>query len=231
MGKLIAIEGVDASGKETQSALLYEALKKKYPRVRKVRFPDYESPSSGLVRMYLRGDFGEDPQSVDPYIASTFYAGDRYASYMTDWKKDYEAVNGIILADRYTTANAIHQAAKLNTEEEKEAFLEWLSHFEYGLYGLPKPDLVIFLHMPLYKVRSILAERGNKVDTRTKCDIHERSDAFMERSYYNALYVAEKLRFSVVSCESNGKIRSIEDISQEILKLAEQVIGTIEQNF
>lgn len=224
MGKLIAIEGVDASGKETQSALLFEALKKKYPKVRKVRFPDYESISSGLVRMYLRGDFGEDPQAVDPYIASTFYAGDRYASYTTDWKKDYEAKDGIILADRYTTANAIHQAAKLDSEEEKEKFLAWLSGFEYGLYGLPKPDLVIFLHMPLYKVRSILAERGNKVDEKNGRDIHEKNDAFMERSYYNALYVAEKLHFSVVSCENNGEIRSIENISREILGLAEKIL-------
>ena len=130
MGKLIAIEGVDASGKETQSALLYENLKRKYTKVRKVRFPDYESISSGLVRMYLRGDFGTDPQAVDPYIASTLYAGDRDASYRTDWKKDYEAEGGIILADRYTTANAIHQAAKLDTEQEKEKFLAWLSDYE-----------------------------------------------------------------------------------------------------
>lgn len=224
MGKLIAIEGVDASGKETQSALLYENLKRKYTKVRKVRFPDYESISSGLVRMYLRGDFGTDPQAVDPYIASTFYAGDRYASYRTDWKKDYEAEGGIILADRYTTANAIHQAAKLDTEQEKEKFLAWLSDYEYGLYSLPKPDLVIFLHMPLYKIRSILAERGNKVEGGAERDIHEKNDAFMERSYYNALYVAEKLKFSIISCERDGKIRSIEDISHEILALAEGIL-------
>lgn len=225
MGKLIAIEGVDASGKETQTNLLYEALVKEGKHVKKLRFPHYESPSSSLVKMYLNGDFGVRAQSVSPYIASTFYAGDRYASYMTEWKKDYENPETIILADRYTTANMIHQASKIDDKAEKDKFLTWLCDYEYGLYGLPKPDLVLFLHMPLYKIREILAVRENKMTGQEKKDIHEKDADYMEKSYENALYIARTQGFTVIESENSiGGIKQIPEIAGEILAAVHKIL-------
>ena len=147
-GKLIIIEsGTDASGKATQTELLYEYLKKDH-KVVKVEFPNYKSDSSALVKMYLNGDFGETANSVDPYIASTFYAADRYASYKTEWE-DFYLSGGIIIADRYTTSNMVHQASKMDDLEEREKFLEWLDEYEYGLYGLPSASVVFFLVVPV----------------------------------------------------------------------------------
>lgn len=144
-GKLYVIEGLDGSGKATQSQLLYESFARKGLPVRKVSFPNYESDSSALVRMYLRGDFGRDPSDVNAYAASSFYAADRFAGYKADWGPFYEE-GGIIIADRYTTSNAIHQCSKL-PEKEWDGFLEWLFHFEYELLGIPAPDEVIYLQV------------------------------------------------------------------------------------
>jgi Thymidylate kinase len=225
MGKLIAIEGVDASGKETQTGLLYEKLIAQGMKVRKIRFPHYESDSSALVKMYLKGDFGSDANAVSPYIASTFYAADRYASFMTDWKKDYEDPDTVIIADRYTTANMIHQASKLPDKEEKDQFLSWLREFEYGLYGLPKPDLVLFLHMPLKKIREIIKMRDNKIDRTAKKDIHETNSDYMEKSYENALYIAQKEGFCVIdAADGKSNIKSIEVISDEVLKKVMKIL-------
>jgi len=225
MGKLIAIEGVDASGKETQTHLLYENLKAQGKKVRKIRFPHYESDSSALVKMYLNGDFGCDAKAVSPYIASTFYAADRYASFMTDWKKDYEDPDTVIIADRYTTANMIHQASKIDDKDEKDKFLIWLREFEYSLYGLPKPDLVLFLHMPLIKIREIIKMRDNKIDGTGKKDIHETNDEYMEKSYENALYIAQKEGFCVIDADDgDGGIKSIHTISEEILEKVNMII-------
>ena len=143
MGKLFVIDGTDGSGKQTQLKKLMERLDENNIEYRVMSFPNYESPSSSLVKMYLSGEFGQDPKMVSPYIASTFYAADRYATYTKDFKEYYEN-GGIILADRYTTANIVHQAGKILNEEERNKFLDWLCDFEYNLYGLPKPTEVFF---------------------------------------------------------------------------------------
>jgi len=147
-GKLIIIEsGADASGKATQTNKLYERLVQEGYKVKKITFPNYDSDSSALVKMYLNGDFGKDPNDVSPYVASTFYAVDRFASYRTEWGQAYND-GWIILADRYTTSNMVHQAAKIKDMEEKDRFLDWLWNFEFEIYKLPVPDCVIFLDMP-----------------------------------------------------------------------------------
>ena len=161
MGKLFVIDGTDGSGKQTQFNKLQERLKKDGIDFRVVSFPNYDSPSSGLVKMYLSGEFGENAKDVSPYIASTFYAGDRYATYIIGYK-DYYEKGGIILADRYTTANMVHQAGKIQDKEEREKFLNWLWDFEFNLYGLPIPTEVFFLNMPVEKSLELIKDRENK---------------------------------------------------------------------
>ena len=214
---LIVIEGLDASGKETQTNLLYENLKKTHNNVRKISFPDYSSPSSTLVKMYLNGDFGKNAEDVNPYIASTFFAADRYASYKRDWEKDYR--NGcIILADRYVTANMLHQASKLPDTVEKEKFLSWLFDYEYGLYGLPQPDISFFLNMPPAVSRQLMKKRVNKFTSQKEKDIHEKDSRYLEKSYENALFVTERYGFIEINCvDGCGRLRTVEEIQQELL--------------
>ncbi len=207
-GKLIVIEGSDASGKATQSELLYDKLKEKGYKVKKVSFPNYQSDSSALVRMYLNGDFGENPGDVNPYAASTFYAVDRYASYKMDWK-DFYLGGGIVIADRYTTSNMIHQAAKFQNLAEKDGFLQWLWELEFLLYELPVPDMVFFLDIPSEHSKILMKGR--------KKDIHETDLDYLEQSYQNALHVAEKYDWEKIECIKDGKILEIEEIGKLIL--------------
>ena len=147
MGKLIVLEGIDGSGKSAQYRRLCARFEREGIDYHSIVFPRYDQESSALIRMYLNGDFGEKPDDVNPCAASIFYAVDRYASYMTDWKSAYEG-GGIILSDRYTTSNAVHQGAKLPAAEQP-AFFDWLYDLEYVKLGLPRPDLVIFLDVDL----------------------------------------------------------------------------------
>ena len=214
MGTLIAIDGVDASGKQTQSELLYRRLTESGVRARLVSFPDYASESSALVRMYLNGEFGSRPEDVNAYAASTFFAADRFASYRRDWRGDYE--NGtVIIADRYVPSNMIHQASKL-PDSEKAAFAEWLYDLEYNIYGLPKPDLTIFLDMPSEYAERLMAERENKIDHSQSKDIHGRSRGYLEASYKNAVFIAECFGWEHVLCVKDGSVRTAEDINNEI---------------
>ncbi len=215
---LIVIEGLDASGKETQTNLLYKNLQTTYhKKVRKISFPNYESDSSALVKMYLSGAFGNNANDVSPYIASTFFAADRYAGFQTDWKKDY-CDGTVILADRYVTANMLHQTSKLKHSEEKKAFLNWLCEFEYGLYGLPKPDLAFFLNVPPKVSRKLMEARANKFTKETEKDIHERDCDYLEKTYENAQFVLQHYPFIEINCvNENGELRSIDDIQQELL--------------
>lgn len=222
MGKLIVIEGVDASGKATQTKLLYEYLKEKNTNVIKVEFPDYESPSSSLVKMYLEGQFGETADDVNPYVASTFFAGDRFASYKTKWEKYYN--DGFtVIADRYVTANMIHQASKFDKREDKEKFIDWLMDFEYGLYNLPKPSVKIFLDVPPKVSAELMRERLNKFSGESQKDIHERDTDYLKKTYDNALFVAENYGFKIIKCVKDGKLRSIEDIQKEIRQIADEI--------
>lgn len=217
-GKLIVIEGLDGSGKGTQTKLLTEYLNKNGERVRQISFPDYDSPAATPVKMYLSGEFGKSPADVNPYAASCFYAVDRFASFNKNWKCDYE--NGtLILADRYATSNMIFQLAKL-PQDEWDNFLFWLEDFEYNKLNLPKPDLVIYLDMPTDVSQKLMSKRY--LGDESKKDIHESNVAFLDESARSARYAAEKLGWQVIKCAENGEPYSIESIHEQIkLKIKE----------
>lgn len=218
-GRLIVIEGLDSSGKETQSKLLEKHISQSGRMVKRVEFPNYKSDSSSLVKMYLGGTFGENPDSVNPYAASSFFAVDRYATYKTDME-EFLSSGGIIIADRYTTSNMIHQASKISDETERIAFLDWLYHFEYVLLGLPKPDKVIFLDMPMEISQKLMSERANKIDGSDKKDIHESNKKYLENTYNAAKIVSERYGWERVICGKDGEPLPIEEISREVIKSA-----------
>lgn len=214
-GKLIIIEsGSDASGKATQSKRLYDRLVSEGYNCMKITFPDYGSESSALVKMYLRGEFGTNPNDVSPYVASTFYAADRYASFKTKWEKFYNE-GGIIISDRYTTSNMVHQAAKMD-EEEKEKFLNWLWDLEFNLYGIPIADEVIFLDVDPKVSQELMRNRLNKITGEEEKDIHESDEEYLLKSYNNSLKIAEKYGWDKVKCTEGMSLRTIEDIHEEI---------------
>lgn len=214
-GKLIVIEGLDGSGKATQAGLLAEALQAQGKPVRKVSFPVYDSDSSALVRMYLKGDFGKNPGDVNAYAASTFYAVDRFASYKADWGKFYED-GGVVIADRYTTSNAIHQCSKL-PKERWDVFLDWLFTLEYALMGIPTPDLVIYLQGDTEISQKLMTERYHGDES--KKDIHEKDLEYMNRSRKAAEYCKDALGWTTVHCVRDGEMRGIEEIHTEIMGL------------
>ena len=215
MGKIYVIEsGSDACGKATQSKLLYDVLSKNN-KVIKVEFPNYQSDTSFMVKMYLRGDFGKNPEDVDPYIASTFYAIDRYGRYKKEIEKYYKD-DYIIIADRYTTSSMVYQAGKYEDIKEKNKFLDWLYDFEYRLYGLPKPDKVFFLDLPFDISYNFMKNRGSKNNILQ--DIHENNRKYLEKVYENSKYVAEKYGWLKIDCSINGNIKSIDEIHSMILE-------------
>ena len=214
-GRLIVLEGTDGSGKATQTAFLAERLRKAGREVRQLSFPRYDQDSSMLVRMYLGGAFGTDPQSVNAYAASTFYAVDRYASYKQDWGAYYED-GGLVLTDRYTTSNAVHQASKLSGEERK-TYLDWLFDFEYRLMGLPAPDLVIYLDVPTELSAALRRLREEK--TGTHADIHEADEAYLRRCRESGRQVADYAGWRRLDCAREGRMRPPEEIHEEIWRL------------
>ncbi len=215
MAKLIVIEGTDASGKETQTGLLCEYLEKEGHRVFRLTFPDYESPSSALVKMYLGGDFGTEPDAVSPYAAALFYAADRYASFKTKWGSMMDE-DVYIVADRYVSSNIIYQAAKLHGTERTD-FIEWLNDLEYGRLGLPKPDKVIFLNMEPEAAQKLMEGRKNKITGKSEKDIHEKDTAYLRRVYDSACAAAKDLGWTEIKCSENGLPRSVESISADIV--------------
>ena len=223
MGKLFVIDGTDGSGKQTQFELLKDHLKKDKIDFRTMSFPNYESQSSSLVKMYLSGQFGDDPKQISPYIASTFYAVDRYATYTKDFKAYFEN-GGILLADRYTTANMVHQAGKISDELERKKFLEWLFDLEFNLYGLPKPTKVFFLNMPPDKVEQLIKNRENKFSHTEKKDIHERNKQHLIDSYNSACSLVNEYNWNEIKCVKDGEIRTREDIHNEIYKIVYEEI-------
>lgn len=223
MGKIIVIEGTDSSGKETQTKLLYERIKKINEKTIKISFPNYDSPACEPVKMYLAGAFGTDAVKVNPYPVSTMYAIDRYASYKQDWGKSYEE-GYIIVTDRYVTSNMIHQASKIQSEEEKEEYLKWLIDLEYKKNQIPEPDIVIFLKMPIDKAKELMENRNNKIDGSMKKDIHEINEDYLKKSYKNATEISQKFNWYEVECVENNRIKSIEEINDEIFKKIEKLI-------
>ncbi len=216
-GKLIVMEGLDGSGKATQSALLVEALQKQGCRVRRITFPNYDSPSSTLVKMYLAGEFGSDPADVNAYAASSFYGVDRYAGYKQDWGKFYHD-GGILVADRYTTSNAVHQCAKL-PKEEWDSYLKWLFDFEYRLLGIPTPDKVVYLQVDPDVSQKLMTERYHGDET--KKDIHESNVAYLRAARQAAEYCAATLGWATIPCARDGAMRTVEDIHQDVLQAIE----------
>lgn len=220
-GKLIIIEAGDGSGKATQTQKLYEHLQADGYNVHKVEFPDYEADSSMLVRMYLNGDFGQHVDDVNAFAASTFFAVDRYASYRMKWKKYYEA-GDIILADRYTTSNMVHQAVKITDSAERDAFLDWLWDYEFNKLALPVPDKVVFLDMApnvADKLIDARAEASNQAK-----DIHEQDTSYLHRCHAAYVWLAKKYGWDTVKCDDGSKPKSIEAIHQAVYKAVKTIL-------
>lgn len=223
MGKLIVIEGTDSSGKETQTKKLYERLAKEIEKVRKISFPNYESPACEPVKMYLAGDFGDNALNVNPYPVSTMFAIDRYASYKMDWESFYNA-GGVIVTDRYTTSNMVHQASKIESIDEKSKYLDWLEDLEYNKMGIPKPDLVIFLNMPTEMAVKLMEARKNKITGEEKKDIHEKDTSYLKKSYDNACDIAKKYNWKEIKCVEDKRLKTIEEIGEEIYTLVKEIL-------
>lgn len=214
MGKLIVIEGTDGSGKSTQFRLLTDRLESEQVKFQKLVFPQYSEPSSALIRMYLGGEFGKSPSDVNAYAASAFYSVDRYASYRKVWGKWYEE-GGLVVSDRYTTSNAVHQASK-EPEDKRENFLNWLYDFEYDKLGLPRPDLVIYLDVPTDFTEKMLRHR--ETETHTHADIHEQDMQYLATCRRMGRAAAEHYGWTVIRCVRDGAMRSMEDIHEEIYR-------------
>ena len=215
-GKLIVFEGTDGSGKATQTALLCQELEKRGVPFRKLEFPRYQEESSALG-----GAFGTDPSDVNAYAASVFYSVDRYASYKQDWGGFYES-GGLLIADRYTTSNAVHQTAKL-PPEQRDAFLDWLFDFEYRLLGLPEPTRVLYLDMPTEATERMMRRRES--DTHTTADIHERDEDYLRRCRENAAHVVARCGWTRIDCAAGGQPRSIEEIHRDVMARVADLIG------
>ena len=220
-GKLIVLEGTDGTGKTTQTQLMTQRLEREGITFRKVNFPRYGSPFAAPVERYLLGDLGRRPDDVNAYAASTFYAVDRYAAYKQDWGRDYKA-GSLILSNRYTTSNVVHQAPKL-PEAERQAYLDWLFDLEYNRLALPEPDLVIYLDLPVEISTRLLQKR--QADTHTQADIHEQDAAYLRACRESAREIVEKLGWRKVDCSRDGEIRSVQDIHEELWTLARELLG------
>lgn len=217
MGKLIIFEGLDGSGKGTQTALTTQKLTERGVDLRQITFPNYASDSSALVKMYLSGQFGDKPDDVNAYASSSFYAVDRFASYKTDWGEFYKS-GGLVLSDRYTTSNAVHQCAKL-PPIHWDGFLNWLFDFEYKKIGIPTPDAVFFLEVDPQISQKLLSQRYHGDDS--KKDIQEKDLEYIARSKEAAEYCSKTLGWTIISCVKNDNgnktLRSVDDINNEIM--------------
>ena len=212
-GRLIVIEGTDGSGKSTQFARLCRRAEHEGIAFQRLVFPQYQEESSALLRMYLNGEFGRKPGDVNAYAASSFYAVDRYASWKQVWQGYYEA-GGLVLADRYTTSNAVHQSSKV-PPEERPAFFQWLFDFEYGRLGLPEPDLVLYLDMPIEVSQKLLLERYH--GDSGKKDIHESHLDFLRACRESARYAGQRLGWREIPCAKDGEPLPVEEIHQAVL--------------
>ena len=218
MAYLVCIEAPDASGKSTQIRLLEAALRRDGIPVKIIKFPRYGTDGCKPVELYLGGALGRDPSDTSAYAASTLFAVDRYVSYRTEWQSFVEKGDGVLLLDRYTGSNAVHQLSKLDEAAERTAFLDWLYDFEFTKLGLPKPDDTIFLDVPTAVSRRLMAKRAEK-DSTHLTDIHERDAAYLARCYDAAKFAAEKLGWHTLVCtDEKGDMRSAEDIADELYR-------------
>ena len=220
MGKLIIVEGTDGSGKQTQTELLCKKLKeiKGEGKVKKISFPNYESKASEPVKMYLAGEFGEKADSVNAYAASVLFSVDRFASFKTEWEEFYNN-GGVVLSDRYTISNMIHQASKIKDREEREKYLDWLVDLEWNKIGIPEPDLVFFLDIPFDVSQKLMKDRRNKITGEKVKDIHEQDAEYLRNAYNIAKELAMKYKWNIVDCVENDKLRSIEEINGRMMEI------------
>lgn len=219
MGKLIVVEGLDGSGKSTQIELIKKRLEDKGLKYKHIKLPDYEDPSSTLVRMYLAGEFGNKPEDVNAFAASSFYAVDRYANFKRHWKAEYEN-DYIILADRYTTSNCVHQCSKLE-EDEWDSYIEWLYNYEFNQLGIPKPDLVVFLDMDPEISQKLMS--GRYKGDENKKDIHEKDTEYLAKCRKAAFYSANKLDWKIIKCYEDDEPLPIDTIALKIKELTDEV--------
>ena len=220
---LIVLEGVDASGKATQTKRLCERLTQEGKNIMKITFPDYDSPSSAPVKMYLSGELGETADSINAYAASALFAVDRFCSYRKNWKEFLDK-GGYVIADRYVTSNFIHQASKIDDLKMRDEYLDFQSDLEYNKIGLPKPDAVLFLDVPPEVSLKLIAQRENKFDNEASHDIHERDPQHLHKSYASAVYVADKFNFIKINCTKDGNLKSIEDIANIVYDAVENIV-------
>ncbi len=220
MGIFIDLEGLDGSGKTTQTELICKRLEQDNIDYRRIKLPDYDSDSSILVRKYLAGDFGKNAGDVNAYAASVLYAADRFASYTEKWGEDYKS-GKLIFADRYTPANALYQMTKLD-KSEWDPFLQWLFDFEYNKIGIPEPDKVIFLDMPVEVSQKLMTARYGGDES--KKDVHEANVEFLNACREAALYAADKYGWNVINCAENGEPLSIESINDKVYELVLELV-------
>ncbi|MDR0197336.1 MAG: thymidylate kinase [Oscillospiraceae bacterium] len=206
-GKLIVIEGPDGSGKTTQFDMLRRSLNGPVF----VSFPNYESDSGRVIKRYLNGEFG----GCGAYPASSFYAVDRYASYVTRWAERYLGGTDVICA-RYTSSNAIYQMAKL-PRNEWEGFLEWLYDYEYDKLGIPRPFATFYLDVPLAVSRELVSRRcALKGESK---DIHEGDGAYLEKCFDAASFAARRGGWRRVECMDGGRLKSPGDVNRVLTAL------------
>ena len=220
-GKLIVLEGIDGSGKSAQYRRLCARMENSNIDYNHIVFPRYDKDSSALIRMYLSGQFGSRPGDVNPYAATTFYAVDRFASYREDWGKVYES-GGLILSDRYTTSNAVHQGSKL-PESELPEFFQWLYDLEYVKMGLPKPDLVIYLDVDVETSMSRMARRQQ--NTHTSADIHEKDAEYLRRCLETARKAADYYGWIKIDYLKDGRERDVDEKNLEIFRIILRELG------
>ena len=219
MGKLVVLEGIDGSGKSAQYRRLVSRFEREGIKYHSIVFPRYDQESSALIRMYLGGQFGEKPEDVNAFAASIFYAVDRYASYMTDWKEYYEQ-GGLVLSDRFTTSNAVHQGAKLGADEQP-AFFDWLYDLEYVKLGLPRPDMVIYLDVDVETSMARMKHRQQK--TGRDGDIHERDVEYLQHCLDTAHRAAAHYGWRTVDFKKDGVERAVDEKQAEIFSIVKEL--------
>lgn len=210
--RIIDIEGTDGSGKQTQTRMLFDYLSGIGKKCRLVAFPNYDSESSAPIRLFLSGHFG-DVNSLNGYQISSLYAVDRMLTMKTIDLQDYD----YIIFDRYTPSNMIHNSRWCKTRAELNQFIAWVEDFEYKKLALPKPDITIFLDVPIEFTLSNMKNRESD-GKRLKGDVFEREDVQRE-SYSRAKYIAGKLEWKTIRCVQNGAMLSKEIIHEKVKRI------------
>lgn len=216
MSKFVVIDGLDGSGKGSVTRMLREYLSKRGVENDLISFPMYSCESSSLVKLYLSGALGQKPEDNNAYAASMLFSADRYVSYKEVWGRLYEKPDSVLIADRYTSANAVHQLTKL-PEDEWDRFLWWLYDFEYRKLGLPVPDHTVYIEMPPAICRRLIAKRA--AETGRMIDIHEKDESHLDRAYRCALYAADKLGFDRIVGYREEEPRPLEEILEDLLEI------------